>query len=76
MTLTLPFDIERMLAIRARESGDTPEQLALETLRRSLAIHAPEILSDTSWTDRLHRLAAPAGVSLSDEALSREALYE
>ncbi|MBI3821876.1 MAG: hypothetical protein HY289_04245 [Planctomycetes bacterium] len=34
-TITLPPEIETPLAEAARQQGTTPEQLALETLRRS-----------------------------------------
>lgn len=35
-----------------------------------------EIEEQMTWVARLHRIASPDGVSLSEEVLSREALYE
>ncbi len=36
-TITLPPDIDERLTSEARRQGTTPEQLALETLRKSFA---------------------------------------
>jgi len=76
LTITLPPELELVLTQRARQSGSTPEQVALETLQRDLLSPAHGDEKQRAWVARLQRLATPAGISLSDEALSREALYE
>jgi hypothetical protein len=41
MEITLPPEIEKALKKRARQRGTTPEQLALETLRRQFVDATP-----------------------------------
>ncbi len=61
---------------RARQSGSAPGQLALDTLEKNLLPPAISPEEQAAWAARLQSLASPAGVSLSEESLSREALYE
>ena len=76
LTITLPPELEVVLTQRARQSGRSPEQIALDTLHRDLLPLAGANEEQTAWLARLGRLASPAGISLSEEALSRETLYE
>jgi hypothetical protein len=76
MTLTLSPELEQALARRAQENGTTLEQAALDMLRQSLLPRTNSNQEQDAWTARLRRLASPAGVSLPEEALSREALYD
>ncbi len=76
MVITLPPQLEAVLSEQARRRGVTPEVLALDALReRFLPASAPLEPRD-EWERRLLGLAIDCGVSLSDEALSREEMYE
>ena len=76
LTITLPEELEAVLTQHARESGSTPEQIALDTLQRNLLPRPDASEAQTAWAARLRRVATPAGISLSEDVLSREALYE
>ena len=71
MSITLPPHLEAALAAEAGRRGVAPEALAVELLRRQL----PPVPID-EWERQLFALSVDCGVSLSDEALSREALYD
>jgi hypothetical protein len=75
MVLTLPPNLESALADQARRRGVAPETLALDVLRQHLLPPAPPAPAD-EWERRLSGAATDCGVSLPDEALSREALYD
>jgi hypothetical protein len=81
MIIALPPDIENALAEQARKRGTTPERLVLDTLREQWipgtghAEGTREPLGD-EWEALLLRVGSPAGISLSDDATSRESLYE
>ena len=78
MTLTLSEEVERALKAKAAQLGKTPDELADETLRQQL-IAAPqsgEAPPRDEWERRLLAIGRPAGVSLTNEQLSREVLYE
>lgn len=77
MTITLTPDVEEVLLHQARRLHTTPEELALTTLRS----HLPELTRTRPLTadDRiafLRELALDCGVSLSNEAVSSEGLYD
>lgn len=71
MSLDLPPRLAADLAEFARQQGKTPEALAAELLRRQV----PLVPKD-EWERRLLSAAIDCGVSPSDEALSREAMYD
>jgi hypothetical protein len=76
MTLTLSPELEAALNEAARRRGVAPEALALDTLReRFLRTNSPLEPRD-EWERGLLEAARDCGVSLSDEALSREQLYD
>jgi len=84
MTITLPPDIEDLVARQARLQGTTPETLALDSLRESLRekiFEQPHPVVTRlrepcdEWERLLRGAASPAGVSLSDEQLSRDVIY-
>jgi hypothetical protein len=76
MVVTLTPQLEAVLSEQARRRGVAPEVLALDALRAHfLPVSAPLEPRD-EWERRLLGLAKDCGVSLSDEALSREELYE
>ncbi len=74
MTLVLSPELTRLLQQRAQESGMTPEEMAVETLHRSLLGAKLPPADAQGWAERLKRAASPAGISLSEDALSRETL--
>jgi hypothetical protein len=75
MVLTLPPQLESALTEQARKRGVAPEDLAVDVLSRHLLPPAPITPLD-EWERRLLSIASDCGVSLSNEALSREALYD
>lgn len=76
LSITLPPELEYEVKRKALEYGTTAEQIVLETLHRNLLSPVSEREEQTAWVIRLRRIATPAGVSLSEDVLTREALYE
>lgn len=75
MVITLSPDLEAALVEAARREGTDPEALALEALRQRFQRHArPEPRDE--WERRLLAIATDCGVSLSNEAVSSEGIYE
>lgn len=75
--MEIPIDsaLQAVLTEAARRQGVPPEVLALRVLReRFLTTHA--IRPQDEWERQLLGLARPCGVSLSDEALGRDEMYE
>lgn len=75
MVLTLPPQLESVLAEQARRHGISPEALALELLRRQLLAVSPPTPRD-EWEEKLFNAAVDCGVSVPDAVLSSEGLYE
>ncbi len=76
MTIELGSELETRLAAMAQQSGKTPEEFALEVLRQRVL---PRVWRDEPRDDferLLREVGSPCGVSLSDEALSREEMYD
>lgn len=76
MVITLPPQLEAVLSEQARRRGTTPEVLALDALRERFLPESAPLEPRDEWERRLLGLAIDCGVSLSDEALSREEMYE
>ena len=76
MTIILDPELEARLAAAAARQGTTAEALAMETLRERFPKQRSPIEPQDEWERRLRAIATDCGVSLSDEALSRESLYE
>jgi len=75
MVITLDPELEVALMESARRQGIAPEVLALNVLRERFL--SPALLEPCDeWERGLRALAKDCGVSLSNEALSREELYE
>jgi aryl-alcohol dehydrogenase-like predicted oxidoreductase len=68
-------ELEARLAELARQRGTTPEALALDWLRQKFVTALPFEPRD-DWERQLLASARDYGVSLSNDALSREAMYE
>ena len=82
-TITLTPEIEQEVARRAQEIGTTPEHLVLAKLRAEFAPAADERERQASpfepqddWERRLLSIGINCGVSLSNEVVSSEGLYE
>ena len=88
MTITLTPEIEKGLMLRARELGKSPEVLALEKLQQeftplpaeytvsTLAPPRPTPIARDEWLRLLRGVSSPYGVSLTDEHVSRDSLYD
>ena len=76
MVITLPPDLAAALSEQARRRGVAPEALALDALRQRFPPASADLEPRDEWERRLLGLAKDCGVSLSDEALSREEMYE
>ncbi len=80
MNVTLTPDLEQAVVRRARQHGTTPEAVVLDAIREKLGREPPEVTSilepGDEWEERLLRVGTPCGVSVSDEALSSERLYD
>ncbi len=75
MVINLDEKLMAALVDRARLRGIAPEELALSILRdQVLPTALPEPRDE--WERRLLAIAIDCGVSLSDEALSRETMYD
>ncbi len=78
MTITLTPDIERMLTQEAERAGTTPESLALAKLRAPAPVDYRATLPPplNEWQRELRSIGVPCDVSLTDEQVSRESLYD
>ena len=76
MTITLGPDLESVLNDLAQQQGVAPEVLALNALRERFLGAASALEPRDEWERGLLALATDCGVSLSNEALSREEMYE
>jgi hypothetical protein len=76
MVITVTPELEAALSEQARQRGVAPEILALDALRErfmpKIAVFEPR----DEWERRLFGAAVDCGVSISNEALSSEGLYE
>lgn len=78
MTITLTPEVEQILVREAEQKGTTPEALALTKLRFPAPIDYRDNLPPprNEWQRRLRNIGIPCGVSLTDEQVSRESLYD
>lgn len=75
MVITLEPDLEAALNNLARQQGVAPEVLALQALRERFL--APVLIPPRDeWERHLRSAATDCGVSLSNEAVSSEGLYD
>lgn len=75
MIVTLDPELESAITELARRHGVTPEGLALDALRAKF-LAANSLQPRDEWERGLLAAARDCGVSLSDAALSSEALYD
>lgn len=79
MTIRLESDIEAAVRKHAGEQHTTPEAIVMDILPERLSLSGGPASSnrpDEDWKTRLRRLPTHCGVSLSDEAVSSEGLYD
>ncbi len=77
MVITLGPELETALSEQARQRGMPAETLALNALReRFLPARRPRLEPQDEWERGLLELSMDCGISLSDEALSRDAMYD
>lgn len=74
-TIDVPADLITPLTDEAARRGTTPQAVAEDVLRRRL-LPPPLPVPIDEWERRLFGAAIDCGVSVSDEALSSEGLYE
>jgi hypothetical protein len=75
MVINLTPQLEAAISEEAQRRGVAPEALALEALRERFLPAAPLQPRD-EWERRLLEAATDCGVSLSNEAVSSEGLYD
>lgn len=76
MVITLGPELEAALNQVAHSKGVSPEDLALKALHERFLAKAPAFEPQDEWERRLLSAASDCGVSLSDEMLSREEIYD
>ncbi len=80
VTITLTPHLQQAVIQRAREQQTSPETVILDALREKLSQPGPDHRSSAQvpdeWKIRLRKLASRCGVSLSNEAVSSEGLYD
>jgi len=64
-----------VIAERARQSGTDPSTLANEALRERFQ-PVPTLEEHEEWMQKLLSVSKDCGVSLTDEQLSREHMYD
>jgi hypothetical protein len=76
MVITLSPDLTAALNDAARKQGVAPEVLALKALRERFLAPALQVQPQDEWGRGLLAAATDCGISLSNEAVSSEGLYE
>jgi hypothetical protein len=76
MVINLTPQLEAVLTDQARRRGIAPETLALDALRERFLPNARTLEPRDEWERGLLAAAIDCGVSLSNEALSSEGLYD
>jgi hypothetical protein len=76
MVITVGPDLEVALTDLARKQGVAPEVLAERALRERFLPPVAGIPPRDEWEQRLRSAATDCGVSLSNEAVSSEGLYD
>jgi predicted transcriptional regulator len=76
MVITLSPDLTAALNELARKQGVNPDVLALNALRDRFLAPALKVKPQDEWGRGLLAAASDCGISLSNEAVSSEGLYE
>jgi hypothetical protein len=82
VTVTLPPELEQVAVAEAQRLGVTPEDVVLNALRDKLPVRNTATTAQLAfepqdeWERGLLSMGFHTGVSLSDEAVSSEGLYD
>jgi hypothetical protein len=76
MVISIQADLEKALAAAAQKEGLTPEELALAALRQKFLPRPLPFEPRDEWERGLLEAAVDCGVSLSNEAVSSDGLYD
>ena len=76
MVITLTPQLEAVLSEQAQRRGVAPEVLAINALQERFLPEPSSLEPRDEWERRLLGIAKDCGVSLSNEALGREEMYE
>ena len=76
MTIDLGPELEAELAAVAKRTGRTPEEVVVRILGRQIMPSIATLQARDEWERRLLAIGTPCGVSLTDEDLSRETMYD
>ncbi len=76
MVITLDPRLDAALLEAAKRHGVAPETLVVETLTQRFVGPSLPVEPRDEWERSLLALATNCGVSLSDEAVSSEGIYE
>ncbi len=76
MVITLEPGLAAVLEQRAKQLGVAPETLVVNVLRERFLADFQPLEPRDDWERGLLGLAQDCGVSLSNEALGREAMYD
>jgi hypothetical protein len=77
MVVALNPELEKVINDRAEQTGRTPEEIVNEALRRGLLTdHRDQVPPPDEWVALLRSIPIRAGVSLTDEQVSSEGIYE
>ncbi len=76
MVITLTSQLEAVLSEQAQRRGVAPEIAALDALREHFLPESDPLEPRDEWERRLLEMGTDCGVSLTDEQLSREEMYE
>lgn len=76
MAITLPAELENAVTNEAQKKGTTAEKVVLDALREKFAPRKLPFEPRDEWERGLLNMAVDCGVSLTDEQVSSEGLYE
>jgi hypothetical protein len=76
VVITVESDLESALRNAAKKQGIAPETLALSALRERFLIPVVRVEPRDEWERQLLAAASDCGISLPNEALSSDGLYE
>ena len=76
MEITIDSELETALKEKAQQQGIAPETLALNVLRKKFLPNDLPFQPQDEWERRLLKAASHCGVSLSNEAVSSEGIYD
>jgi hypothetical protein len=76
MVINLDPELEAALSEQAQRQGVAPDALAIDVLRQRFIVHRQTIQPRDEWEQALLQNATDCGVSLPDDAVSSEGLYD